>query len=192
MKKHLYRHATTLQSALRRAAGDFPLPVNFGKLCPRVQLDAWATLFRWHQAGEPTVRITDESEDAAISAPLPRDLHLATHPLRHEAVAFQLPERSLWIVLARHAPAPCHVVVWQEHGWDFAQPLLTYCANTESGGLAAGYINLADQPTLADLRLDPGHIMRRDGKTDKLTDAEITDDDYRLTLAIHHLYCRNQ
>ena len=189
MKKHLYRHATTLQAALRRAAGDSPPPVDFGKLCPRVQLDAWATLFRWHQAGEPSVRITDESEDAALSVPLPGDLHLATHPLRHEAVAFQLPERSLWIVLARHAPAPCHVAVWQDHGWDYSQPLLTYCANTESG-LAAGYINLTDQPTLAELRLVPGRLIRGDGLAETLTEAEITDDDYRLSLAIHHLYSR--
>lgn len=190
MTKHLYTLARNLQSALLQAAGDLPPPVNWGKLALRVHLDAWATLYRWHEAGEPITRITPEAEDAILSGGLPPDLPLATAPLAQPALACQLPDRSQWIVIARHSPAPSHITLRAAHGWTFAQPVLTYCSNTETGGIMSGFVNLTDQPTLADLRLSPGRSIKSDGQIKSLSESEVTEDEYRLALAIHSLYRR--
>ena len=192
MTKHLYALANNLQSALRRAAGDTLPPVDWSKRALRVHLDAWATLWRWHQVGEPIIRITEEAEDAIISGGLPASLRLADAPLSKEALACQLPDRSQWVVIARHSPGPCTVQVWEQHGWTFAQPVLTYCANTESGGIMSGFVNLIDMPTVADLRLIPGKLITKDGRTPDLTESEVTEDEYRLHLAIHSLYSRTK
>ena len=109
MKQDLYALAERLQTALLRVVADHP--ADWGQHIPRVQLDAWATLSRWHAGGERVWRISaamaEETEDMA----LPSALDLATARTRGEAVAYQLPLRSEWIVVARHTSAPCEVIV---------------------------------------------------------------------------------
>ncbi len=190
MTKHLHLLAAEMQRTLRRAAGDLPAPVDWSTLALRIHLDTWATLYRWHRAKEPIIRITEETEAAILDDGLPADTVLATAPLKHEALACQLPDRRQWIVIARHAPAPCDVAVWQQHGWRYGQPLLTYCCNTDDGGLMAGFVNLIDQPRLRDLDLMPGRLIKKDGTMPKLTVAEITEESYRLEMAIFSLYAR--
>ena len=192
MTKHLYRIATSVQEQLLGAALLSPAS-EWPKQVSRVQLDAWATLWRWHAIGEPITRITPEAEDAMLDQPLPPDLPLATARTRSEALAVQLPDPREWIVIARH-PGNATIIVQSQHCYGYAQPLLTYCASSARGsesGYTSGYINLIDQPTIGDVRLYAGTIT--DAFTERqqaLTEAEITDDDYRLAIAIHALYSR--
>lgn len=151
---------------------------------PRVMIDAWASLYRWHVTGERVWRISDEQADRLMDEPLPPALNLATAPVRGEAVAYQLPDRSEWIVLARHAPAPCLVVVHGDCRWSYAQPVLTYCTELPDGSLASGYFSLADMPTPSVLELRPGMTML----SGPLTAAEIAEEDYRVSLAIAQHY----
>lgn len=194
MTKHLYRLATNLQRSLLAVAGDSAPPINWGALAPRVMIDAWATLSRWNASGEAITRITDEQESAILADPLPPNLPLATVPIRHGALACQLPALTDWIVIARHAPAPARVTVRHPHGWDYAQPVLTYIANCgdKPDSIASGFVNLIDQPTPAALSLIPGRTIRADGSIPRLSEADITEEDYRLSLAIAALYRRRQ
>lgn len=190
MTKHLYRIATSVQEQLLGAALLYP-PAEWPKHVPRVQLDAWSTLWRWHAIGAPITRITPEAEDAMLDKPMPPDLPLATARTRSEALAVQLPDPSEWLVIARH-PANATIIVQSQHCYGYAQPLLTYCGSSSRGsadGYTSGFINLIDQPTLAEVRLYAGTIT--DAITERqqaLTDADVTSDDYRLALAIHALY----
>lgn len=173
--------AHRLQSALLQLAGGGPLSA-----APRVLLDGWATLYRWHAAGQRVTRLTAEHEDAILDNPLPQDLDLAEADLRHEAIGIELSDRRDWIVIARHAPAPCEVVVQGEIRWAYGQPLLTFV--TEIGGdIKAGYFNLAAMPTPDALALRPGIALTRAGVR-ALAESETLEEDYRVALAIPTLY----
>ena len=185
MKKHLYQLATQLQEGLRGAA-QAGKPIG---QVPRALLDAWATLYRWSRSGEPIVRLTDESEEAMLERPLQATLPLARAPLATEALACQLPSRSDWIVIARHAPAPCWVQVWEQIGWEYAQPVLTYSGLLD-GVTLSGYLSLEDMPTPADLRLQAGTLLRADGASTPLGEADVLPEEYALTMAVDALYRR--
>lgn len=182
MTRDLYRHAARLQKILTEHAQDRP-PETWAKHAPRVALDAWATLYRWHQSGERVWRISSLMAEALADMVLPSDLPLATAPLRADAIAYQLPERGEWIIIARHAPAPAEVIVHGDVRWAYAQPVLTYCTELE-GGLASGYYSLADYPTAGDLpdRILPGVSLGR--KARRLGEAEITEEESRVALAL--------
>lgn len=190
MKKHLYRLAAQLQEELRRAAGERSMPMDWSALVPRAQIDAWSTLYRWSRSGEPVVRLTEEAEEAMLDRPLSATLLLDRAPLATEALACQLPTRSDWIVVARHTPAPCWVQVWQELGWHFGQPHLTYVAILD-GHMAAGGLTLEDHPTPASLRLRPGWLLRVDGSAAPLGEADIMADEFALALGVDALYRRS-
>lgn len=183
MTKDLYRLAEKLQRKLRELTGDDPSKVA---AVPRVMLDAWATLQKWNLTGEAIVRITEEEEQGLLSHRLPNDLGLALAKLKHESLACQLPNRKEWIVIARHAPGPVEIVVYGPLRWAYKQPLLTYVTELEDGSLAAGFINIVDQPTPVHLSLQPGTLQGK--KPKKLSEAEITTEDYRFTLALTKLY----
>jgi hypothetical protein len=101
-------------------------------------------------------------------------------------VAVQLPDRDDWIVVARLLPSDI-IVVHGSQTWAYAQPVITYVANSGTG-IAAGYIGLHDQPTLAHLHLVPGTFAQKHGTITPLTEADITEDDYRLAIALSVLY----
>lgn len=184
MKQNLYALAERLQTALLRAAADHP--TDWAQRVPRVQLDAWATLSRWHAGRERVWRISAAMADETEDIVLPPDLDLAVARVRGEAVAYQLPLRSEWIILARHAPAPAEVVVRSSVRWAYAQPVLTYCTMLADGSMAAGYYSLLDMPTPDMLALRPGHTIGRAIRA--LTDASITEEEYRVALALIHHY----
>jgi len=176
MRKHIYRLANDLQHRLLEVGN----PLD---RAPRVILDAWASLWRWHDTGERTWRITSEHEDALMANPLPSDLPLATAKRRGPAVAYQLPDRRQWIVLAYHdGKREPITVLGPEIGWSYSQPILTFATMIDDA-LASGYYNLTDQPTPADLHLRPGTSLRG-----ALTAADIVEEDYRVAIAITDYY----
>lgn len=187
MTRDLYRHAERLQRLLQQVAqGRGPDGL---KDAPRIALDAWATLYRWHEGGERVWRISPAVADEMADVVLPPDLPLATAPVRAEAVAYQLPERGQWLVLARHAPAPAVVVVYGEIRWAYAQPVLTYCTELEDGTLASGGYSLTECPTAGSLpdRLRAGTSLGLQGAR-RLGEAETTEEEARLALALVHHY----
>jgi hypothetical protein len=178
MKKRLYEIAGSTQSRLLAEAGGVDS-------APRVLLDTWATLHRWNLTGKKGFRITEDYESLLIENPLPPDLPLATACPARDAMAYQLPDRREWIVIAR-IPAEMVIVV---HGdiegkqYAFRDPLLTYLTETDSGGLAAGFFNLSDMPTPSKLQLQPGTSLGLTGER-RLNPAEVTGEDWRVTLAL--------
>lgn len=184
MKDDIHHVAHRLHAEILRAVET--APGTWTQHVARAQLDAWATLVRWHEHGERVWRISAAAADETADMLLPPDLPLATARVRGEAVAYQLPERSQWIVLARHAPAPCVVAVTEQVSWAWAQPLLTYCTLHDDGALASGYYSLTDQPTPATLSLRPGTTLGRTLRA--LTEASIAEDEYRVGLALIHHY----
>ncbi|HEX2861528.1 MAG TPA: hypothetical protein VHN79_07800 [Lacunisphaera sp.] len=190
MKKSLYTQAQRLQPLLLRYHQQAADPAGWIEGVPRVVLDGWATLSAWHRHGERVWRISAAAADETADMLLPPDLDLATARVRGEAVAYQLPERSEWIVLARHAPAPCAVtVLGPDIGWSYAQPVLTYCTEGEDGGLRAGYYSLADYPTACSLPdlIRPGTATGMRG-TRQLGAADTADESARVALALIHHY----
>lgn len=187
MTRDLYTHATRMQAQLLRAASSLPAE-SWAREVPRVWLDAWASLVRWHECGERVWRISAAAADETGDMLLPPDLSLATARVRAEAVCYQLPDRETWIVLARHAPAPREVLVRGEVRWAFRQPVLTYCTEID-GALAAGYYSLADYPTAGALPVSirPGTVHGLTGVR-PLGDAETTEEEARLSLALLHHY----
>lgn len=183
MTKHLYRLSTKLQASLRAAAGN-PPAADWSAQVARVELDAWAALHEWHRHGERVVRITEEQELAMLANPLPPSLPMAS-PLTVEALGIQLAEREDWVVVAR-IPAQQVIPVYREQIFAYRQAVIVYL--TEIGkSIASGYLNIEDQPTVADLSLRPGVALTMDGQRE-LTEAEVMSEDYRLALAIHRLY----
>lgn len=148
---------------------------------PRVRLDAWASLQLWHTSGELMWRITPEQADRMMDEPLTSDLPLQTAPTRGPAVCYILPDGE-WIVLARHSAGE-EIKVRGAIAWSYNQPLLTYCTATDEG-LSSGYVNLIDQPTPRSVVLLPG----TGSISGPLTAAQITSEDYRLSLAIAQHY----
>lgn len=189
VKKALYAYAQSLQPALLKAHQEAKDPARWVESAPRVMLDAWATLEAWHRHGERVWRITPAAADETADMLLPPSLDLATAPTRGAAVAYQLPDRAEWIVLARHAPAPAAVtVLGPDIGWAYRQPVLTYCTEVR-GGLASGYYSLADYPTagaLPDL-IRPGSSLTIRGAR-LLGEAETAEESARVALALLHHY----
>lgn len=175
-RKHLYRLADKIQRELLT----YGHPID---RAPRVLLDTWSSLSAWNQAGEKTWRISHEQAEILLDTPLPATLPLATAPTRGPAVCYILPDLSEWIILARIS-ALHKIIIQGDISWAYSQPVLTYCTALESGPIAAGYVNLTDQPTPDRLHLQPGTASRRG----KLSEAEITEEDYRLSLAIAQHY----
>ena len=187
MKQSLYAHAQRLQPLLLRYHEQAADPARWADAVPRVLLDSWATLEAWHRHGERVWRISRAVAEETADMLLPPDLSLATAATRGPAVAYQLPDRAEWIVIARHAPAPSAITVrGPDIGWGWRQPLLTYCTELDDGTLAAGYYSLTDQPTPARLSLRPGVTL---GLTlRQLTAASIAEEEYRVGLALLHHY----
>jgi len=189
MTKHIYRLASGLQDQLLGAAMLHPAG-EWARLVPRVQLDAWASVWRWHIDGEIITRVTEEMAAAFAAHPLPGDLPLATAPLQSASLGVQLPDRSEWIVIARHAPAPATIPVHGQHHWAYAQPVLTYCASSALGsqtGLASGFVNLIDQPTPRDITLFAGRVTSMETEESRpITDISV--DAQRLAIALHALF----
>lgn len=187
MTRDLHTQARRLQDQLLRAASSLP-PETWARHVPRVLLDSWASLLRWHECGERVWRISAAAADETGDMLLPSDLSLATARVRAEAVCYQLPDRESWIVLARHAPAPCEVVVRGDVRWAYAQPVLTYCTELD-GALSAGVYNLLDCPTADSLPLSiaPGTSLGLKGMR-PLGEAEVTEEDSRISLALLHHY----
>ena len=181
MTKDLYRLAEQLQEQLRATSSL--------QDAPRVLLDAWASLYRWHGSGERVWRISPAAADETADMLLPPELPLATARVRAEAVCYQGPERGEWIILARHAPAPCEIMVYAPLRWAYRQPLLTYCTESESGELASGYYSLADYPTAGSLpdRIRPGTALGLAGAR-TLGDTATTEEEARVALALLHHY----
>lgn len=184
MKQDLHTLAAKCQTILRAKAIDHP--GDWAAHVDRIYVDAWASLYRWHAGGERVWRISAAMAEETEDMVLPPALQLASARVRGEAVAYQLPLRSEWIVLARHAPAPCAVDVYGDQRWAYAQPVLTYCTMLADGSMAAGYYSLADMPTPDLLALRPGHTIGRSIRA--LTDASITEEEYRVALALIHHY----
>jgi hypothetical protein len=184
MKQDIHTLAAKCQTILRAKAIDWP--DDWPEHVDRIYVDAWATLYRWHEAGERVWRISQAVADETEDMCLPSDLDLATARTRGEAVTYQLPVRSEWIVIARHAPAPCEVRVHGDVRWAYAQPVLTYCTMLADGSLAAGYYSLADMPTPDLLTLRPGATLGRSVRA--LTEASIAEEEYRVALALIHHY----
>ena len=186
MRKHVYSLAESTQQQLRAAYaahGD-----TWAAHVPRILLDTWAALWAWHAAGEPVTRLTDEAEDAILTRPLPASLPLeVAHTRRGAALGCIMPERSLWVILAR-LQARQRVTVHGGQVFAHRQPVLVYLRNDEAGGIGAGYYSLQDHPTLGSLSLRPGTLHRADGTALALGDSETADDDYRVLLALHSLY----
>lgn len=171
MTKHIHKLAQQLQPMM--AAGD-PAPVV---------RDAWASLVRWHQAGERVHRLTPHDVEAARSG-LPLDLPLASAPIRAAGLLYVI-ERRLWLVVARHAarePYPVRAGVSRA----YAEPMLTY-ATEVNGGLASGAINLRDSPTPAQLRIYPGTSLGEHGARAMDRD-EISTEIVRLAQCLPHFY----
>lgn len=154
---------------------------------PRGQLDAWAALVCWHELGEHVTRLTEEMEEALLEAPPDPATPLASTAVRREAIGIQMPDRSEWLVMAR-IPALARIPVHGAHHWGYRQPVIAWCGSSPSGnedGYISGYINLLDQPTLADVRISGGLV------TSLLTEesrarsaADLIGDDYRVSLAL--------
>lgn len=186
MTRELYALSTRLQEQLLRAASSLP-PETWARDVPRALLDGWASLVRWHECGERVWRISAAAADETGDMVLPADLPLATARVRAEAVCYQLPDRSQWIVLARHAPAPRTVVVKGEVAWAYRQPVLTYCTMVDDR-LASGYYSLEDYPTAGDLppTIQAGTVLGLGGAR-PLGEVEAAEEDSRVALAlIHH------
>lgn len=175
MTKQLYNHATTLQRLIMAAGG----PAK----APRVAVDGWATLWLWHRHGEVVWRISAEQAARLLDEPLPLDLPLATAPTRGPAVAYQLPERDTWVLLARHEAGAVLPIYAGMEPIAYDRPTLTYATEIESG-LDTGYHSLIDQPTPAALALRPGYSLLRG----RLTELDIAETDYRVSLAIAQHY----
>ena len=187
MTRDLYALSTSLQQQIIAAAGQ-PTGRRWSDHVPRVMLDAWASLVRWHQSGEPVWRISSAMADETADMVLPPDLPLATARVRAEGVCYQLPDRSEWIVIARHAPAPCVVDVKHPLALAYRQPLLTY-ATMVDGTLCSGYYSLADYTHIGALpvRIAPGSTLTPRGRR-QLGDAETAEEDARVALALVHHY----
>ena len=188
MTKHIYRIASGLQETLLGAAMLYP-PDEWPHHVPRVHLDAWATLYRWHAEGERIWRVTEQEEAWMLDHPLPARLPLIDAPVRAEALAVQLPDRSEWVVIARHATAPVTIPVHGDVRFGYTQPLLTYCSpgsRTDDGSLGSGFVNLIDQPEYGSIRLIAGTLTgEQDAAERQLTKDELGMDAYRLLVGIN-------
>jgi hypothetical protein len=184
MRKDLHRLAHRLQALLRHHAEQGSL-----HQAPRAAIDGWAALTAWHAAGEPMLRLTDESEDALLTRGLPPDLALATAPTtrRGDALLIQTPDRAHHVIVARLAQ-DATVPIADGAALTMSGRLLVYCIPQEF--FAAGYYQLRDQPTPSALQLLPGLVARADGTAIELSDSALALDDYLVTLGILALYSR--
>lgn len=171
MTKQLHKLATQLQARLLTRGG--PTGIE------RAVLDGWASLYRWHQAGERVWRIEEDDAPPALRDDLP----LATAPIYAPGVCYHGPERAEWIVVARHAAAePVYYGEAAEQAYAYPAPVITYAALIGTT-LASGFLNLSDQPTPAALYLLAGRSAER-----WLDDDDIAPEETRLRRALRHWY----
>ena len=138
--------------------------------------DAWASLFRWHEAGEHVYRIQEIKPD------LPPELDLANAPVIHESSCYELPGGKDRIVLARHQASQPIVIHAPEAVYAYPDPLLTYCTELAGGALASGVLNLVESPRYRDLYLPAGKSSGKSGER-WLHQDEIAEEERRLRLA---------
>lgn len=169
MTKHLHKLAHDLQARLLSGGGP-------DRHMHPVLRDGWASLYRWHESGERVWRIED-----AKPPELADDLPLATANIYAPGVAYQMPDRAAWIVVARHTVEE-PIQVSPDQSYAFPEAMLTYVTQVDTG-IAAGCINLEEAPTWRDLYLAPGNSGAR-----ALTQDDIAVEETRFLLALRYLY----
>jgi hypothetical protein len=173
MTKDLHLLATRLQRQMLEAAWP-PGPAT------RVYVDAYLTLVRWHWAGEHVYRVRDGRSPA-----IDPGLALATAPVVREAVVYVL-DREDWVAIARH-PARHPITVGPGKMLGYPAPVLTYCTEVAGGTLAAGYVNLTDQPTPRHLHMLTGTSLTELGPR-PLGNEEIGEEMLRLARVLPYYY----
>lgn len=167
MTRKLYSLATRLQAKL--------LEAGLAHM-DNADRDAWATLFRWHQAGERVWRVKGPS-----AALLP-GLDLARAPTIASAVLYQLDDRSEWILVARHGAAEAIAVKAPDMVFAYPEPMLTYLTPV-ADTLASGVVNLQEMPTPADLWLPAGRQGQR-----WLDQDDVSTEETRLRRVLPYFY----
>lgn len=172
MTKHLHQLAARLQRQMLGA----------GPSAPAVIRDAWASLYRWHEAGEHVYRLRTD-----VRAPaLPPDLALATAPVVRPAVCYVL-DRDQWLILARHQAREPVIVQAPDHVRAYSEPMLTYATELADGVLSSGTVNLRDTPTPRTLRIPAGTVLGELG-TRRLEAEEMGDEMLRLARCLPYYY----
>lgn len=174
MTKHIHQIARGLQETLLGAA--WPPDES-----TRAAREAWASLYRWHQAGEHVYRVRTDVRTPAIAPDLP----LATAPTVRPAVCYVL-DTDQWIIIARHGPGEPVVIREPERVYAERAATLTWATEYERG-LASGRINLREQPTPADLRVGAGTVATARGHRD-LDARDIAPDMLRLVRVLPLFY----
>lgn len=177
MTKHLQR----MQAAFRDTLLERGTPLQ--KPLPPTARDGYAALWTWEQCGYPIHRLTAQDLVAA-RAGLPPDLRLATAATRGPALAYQLPERDQWIVLARIV-ARDPIEVSPDARYAYSETMLCYV--TEIGDWAIGCINLDKSPTVSTLQIAPGK-MYRELYSQPLDRDDIKQEVMRIAMALPHFY----
>jgi hypothetical protein len=161
-----------------------------------VERDAWATLYRWHIAGEHVYRIRSD-----VPVPIMRpDLDLATAPVARAGVCYVI-DRDQWMVIARHAAQEPIVVQAPDLVRAYSEPMLSYCSSIrvprlERSGvvlrdvavMVSGVLNLRDMPTPASLKMPPGTSLGADGVWRLLTAEDIAPEMVRLAKVLPWYY----
>jgi len=151
MTKRIHQIARGLQAQLLQAG--WPPEES-----TRAAREAWASLYRWHQAGEHVYRVRTDVR----TPPIAPDLQLSTAPTVRPAVCYVL-DSDQWIVIARHGPGEPVVIHNPDRVYAEKSPTLTWATEYERG-LASGRINLRDQPAPADLRIGAGSVTTTRGR----------------------------
>jgi len=170
MTKHLIMIGNDIRARL--LAGGAPQHME------PVLRDAWASLFRWHQAGGNVYRLREVRE-------CPQDLAINGKP-RNRSCCVQLPNRTEWIVLARHEPGEVIGLNPGTDPWAYPDTTLTWCCDLDGRGLESGAINIDRYTRWREVWLMPGetvdleqHAAPRALHSDDLAGAE-----RRLALAL--------
>lgn len=152
MTKQLFRLATDMQARLLAAGGPW-----CGEEMPAVLRDAWASLYRWHKAGDRVWRMPPDDEPPALAA----DLALATAAVYAPGCCYSGPTPREWIVVARHAAREPIILHAPQAVWAFPEAMITYVTTLGSGALAAGCLNLGETPTWSAVYLPAGRSGSR-------------------------------
>jgi hypothetical protein len=188
MTKHLHLLAAKLQRNLLAMADP-------RDAAPIVR-DAWASLYRWHEAGEHMYRIRSD-----VTVPtMDPDLDLATAPVARAGVCYVI-DRDQWLVISRHDEMQPVVIRAPNLVRAYDAPMLTYCTSirvprleragvviTDSDVMCSGTINLSDTPTPRTLRMPPGTTLGSDGIWRLLTADDIAPEMVRLAKVLPWYY----
>lgn len=151
MTKRLHQIARGLQDTLLGAA--WPPDDS-----TRAAREAWASLYRWHVAGEHVYRARTDVRTPPIDPGMP----LATAPIARPAVCYVI-DTDQWIVIARHGPGEPVVIKHPDRVYAEIAATITWATEYDRG-VASGGINLRDQPTPADLRVAAGTVAPTRGQ----------------------------